>query len=99
MLNLVDFKISAKAYSDLDDIFDYTELKHDFDQAVNYLMAIETIFKSLVKHPEIGRRRDEIKFGLYSITEQEHVIFYRILKKNIRIVRVLHGRNDIPNKF
>ncbi|MFD1615673.1 type II toxin-antitoxin system RelE/ParE family toxin [Gelatiniphilus marinus] len=37
--------------------------------------------------------------GLYSITEQGHVIFYRILKNHIRIVRVLHGSKDMPKQF
>lgn len=99
MVNLVGCEISSEAYSDLDDIFNYTELMHGFDQAIIYLMALDTIFKSLVINPEIGRRRDEIKFGLYSIIEKEHVIFYRILEKNIRIIRILHGRKDIPKQF
>lgn len=98
-MNPLGYELSAETDSDLDDIFDYKKLEHGFEQAIHYLMALELIFKNLVKHPEIGRRRDEIKIALFSITEQEHVIFYRILKKKIRIVRVLHGRNDIPNQF
>ncbi|RMZ50540.1 type II toxin-antitoxin system RelE/ParE family toxin [Flavobacteriaceae bacterium PRS1] len=34
-----------------------------------------------------------------SIYEQEHIIFYRLLKDNIRIVRVLHGSKDMPRHF
>lgn len=99
MSRLVEYKLSTQADRDLNNIFDYTELHHNFDQAIHYLMALEAVFINLVHHPEIGRQRNEIKTGLYSIVEQHHVIFYRILENHIRIVRVLHGRKDIPNQF
>ncbi len=50
-------------------------------------------------NPKSLNEFNEIKIGLYSITEQEHVIFYRILKDYIRIVKVLHGSKDIPKQF
>jgi len=84
---------------DIDAIFDYTERKHSFNQAIKYLLSLKSVFESLVINPRIGRELNEIKLGLYSITEQEHVIFYRILKNHIRIVRVLHGSKDIPKQF
>lgn len=99
MTKLTGYVLSVDADIDLNDIFDYTELEHGFDQAINYLIALELLFKKLVVNPEIGHQRDEIKVGLYSITEQSHVVFYRILKNHIHIVRVLHGRKDIPNQF
>lgn len=96
MSHLVGYQLSSEADND---IFDYTELEHGFDQAIQYLMSLEEIFKNLVLHPEIGRQRNEIKNGLLSILEQYHVVFYIILNNHIRIVRVLHGRKDIPNQF
>lgn len=99
MNDLIAYVLSDEADNDLNDIFDYTAQDHGFDQAILYLMAFESIFKSLVNNPKIGRQRDEIKPGLYSLTEQQHVVFYTILKKKIRIIRVLHGRKDIPNQF
>ncbi|WP_262711349.1 type II toxin-antitoxin system RelE/ParE family toxin [Mariniflexile fucanivorans] len=54
---------------------------------------------NLVINPGIGRVRDEIKIGLYSISEQEHTVFYRIQEKHLRIVRVLHGSKDISKHF
>ncbi|WP_179009097.1 type II toxin-antitoxin system RelE/ParE family toxin [Winogradskyella forsetii] len=99
MTYLSGYKLSIQADNDLNDIFDYTELEHGFDQAIIYLIGLEALFKNLVLNPKIGRERNEIKKGLYSITENYHVVFYRILKTHIRIVRVLHGRKDIPNQF
>ena len=94
-----DYILSESADKDLEDIFDYTEVQFGFDQAEKYLIEIENVFQNLVKNPESGRKRDEIKEGLYSFPKDNHVIFYRNLDSHIRIVRVLHGRRDIPKYF
>ena len=97
--NFEGYKLSKQADSDLEAIFDYTETFFGFTQAVKYLLDLETVINSLVINPEIGRVRDEIKLGLYSISEQEHTVFNRIQEKHIRIVRVLHGSKDLPKHF
>ena len=94
-----NYVLSEAADLDLNAIFDYTEKECSFNQAVSYLNDLETIFKQLVINLEIGRQRHDIKKGLFSLPEQQHVIFYRILKDHIRIVRVLHGSKDIPESF
>jgi len=73
--------------------------QYNFNQAVQPLSSLDVVFENLVINPEIGRKRNEIKIGLNSIYEQEHIIFYRLLKDNIRIVRVLHGSKDMPRHF
>ena len=93
------FKFSEQADFDLEDIFDYTEYRDGFNQAVKYLNDLDVVFKPLVSNPEIGRKRNELKLDLFSITEQEHTIFYRIVKDHIKIVRVLHGSKDLPRSF
>jgi len=94
-----DYILSESADKDLEDIFDYTEVQFGFDQAEKYLIEIENVFQNLVKNPESGRKRDEIKEGLYSFPKDNHIIFYRNLDSQIRIVRVLHGSRDIPKYF
>lgn len=95
----LNYVLSKDADLDLEEIFDYTETEYGFNHAVTYLTDLEKVFESLVFQPEIGRQRNEIKKGLFSITEQEHTIFYRILDNNTRIVRVLHGSRDLPRNF
>ena len=90
------FLLSNDADIDLDEIFDYTEAEHGFNQAVKYLSDLEKLFEQLVKNPNLGKERKEIKKDIYSIAEQEHIIFYEIRKDYILIARVLHGRRDIP---
>lgn len=97
--NLEGYELSIEADFDLEDIFDYTEENHSIQQAIKYLNDLDYIFNQLVNNPEIGRKRNEIKVDLLSITEQEHIIFYRVLENHIRIVRVLHGSKDVPRNF
>lgn len=96
---LKGYKLSEQADFDLEDIFDYTNLHFGIHQAIKYLTDLDIVFESLVINPEIGRKRYVLKVGLYSITEQEHVIFYRIMQNHIRIVRVLHRSKDMPKHF
>mgnify|MGYP003611575179 FL=1 len=91
--------LSEIADKDLEDIFDLTFDEFGFDQAEKYLLEIEEIFQNLIINPQIGKKRDEIKQGLYSFPKDNHIIFYRILDNHIRIVRVLHGSRDIPKYF
>ena len=91
--------LSEIADKDLEDIFDYTVDEFGFDQAEKYLLEIEEIFQNLIINPQIGKKRDEIKQDLYSFPKDNHIIFYRILDNHIRIVRVLHGRRDVPKYF
>jgi toxin ParE1/3/4 len=93
------YELSQIADSDLDGIFEYTKHEFGFGQAVDYLSQMDELFLKLTAYPEVGRRRDELKKGLRSIRIGSHVVFYRILKNKIRIVRVLHARRDFPRYF
>ncbi|TNF23835.1 MAG: type II toxin-antitoxin system RelE/ParE family toxin [Bacteroidetes bacterium] len=93
------FELSLPAQNDLEDIFEYSESEFGTDQAINYLLGLDLLFNKLVEAPEIGRERNEIKRGLRSIVEAEHIIFYRIMADRIRIIRILHGSRDLPKFF
>jgi toxin ParE1/3/4 len=93
------YLLSEEADKDLDSIFDYTEKAYGFNQAAKYLIDLESFFNHLIENPRLGRNRDEIKNNLLSISEQEHIVFYRIVDKAIYIVRVLHGSRDLSIFF
>jgi len=50
-------------------------------------------------HPELGRKRNELIAGLYSIPVSPHIVFYQQSPKAITIVRVLHEEVDVPQHF
>lgn len=93
------YKLSSDADHDMNDIFDYSIEEFGRKQAFDYAAKLHALFLKLTEQPEIGRRRNEIKIGLRSIPVGEHIVFYRILKNKIRILRVLHGRKDVPRHF
>ncbi|MBR9910117.1 MAG: type II toxin-antitoxin system RelE/ParE family toxin [Gammaproteobacteria bacterium] len=90
------YELSVEADRDIEDIFDYTAEEFGLDQAVAYVNAFDDVFVELLDNTELGRRRPEIREGLRSIAKESHIIFYRILKDRIRIIRILHGSRDLP---
>ncbi len=91
--------ISEAAERDLEEIFNYIHSKHGINQAYRYVSSFDGIFQNLALHPEIGRERPEIREGLYSMSKDHHIIFYRIHGGKLRIIRVLHGARDLPRQF
>lgn len=87
--------LSEKTKEDIDSIYDFGNQKFGKDQALSYLIELRSYFEILLKNPNIGKQRDEIKEGLLSFPYASHIIFYRIFKNHIRIVRVLHGSRDL----
>ena len=93
------YELSEEADADLEEIFDYTEQEYGIDQAVHYVSAFEDTFEQLVESPRIGRNRKEIRIGLRSMLKDQHVVFYRVLKDRIRIVRVASRLSRFPPVF
>jgi len=93
---MIRYVLAEAAKNDLQEIYDFGIYKFGHSQATRYLEGFREYFEALAKNPEIGKQRDEIKVGLYSLPHVSHIIFYRILTNRIRIVRILHGRSDIP---
>ena len=89
------YTLSQKAQEDIESIYDFGLQKFGKDQAIGYLMEMRSYFELLLRNTEIGKQRDEIKQGLYSFPYVSHIIFYRLFKNHIRIVRILHGSRDL----
>lgn len=93
------YELSEAAAEDISDIYDYTIFEFGENQVVSYLTGLEQKFLSLADQSLSGRNRDEIKKDLKSVNFKKYVIFYRIIRGKLRIVRVLHERCDIPRQF
>ncbi len=79
-MQLKGYRLSRAADKDLEKIYDYTLDGFGREQAIQYLTELDDTLKELVRIPEMGRERDEIKSGLRSFPKLSHVIFYRILR-------------------
>jgi toxin ParE1/3/4 len=63
------------------------------------LCDIEATCVALAAWPELGSSRDHVREGLRARRCDRYVIFYRVEKKGIAIVRVLHERRDVDTIF
>lgn len=93
------YELSNKADIDLEEIFDYTKNEFGINQAIKYVSEFSSKFNHLLINPTIGRHRLEINNKLFSLSKDEHLIFYEILENSILIVRILHGSRDLPKHF
>ncbi len=93
------YRLSVAAATDINDLYDYTIDRFGEQQAIKYLTGLDERLAFLAERPDTGRIRDEVRKGLMSFVYKKHVVFYRVMKYGIRIVRVLHGSMDIPKQF
>lgn len=91
-------RISRRAKHDLIEIWNY--IADDSVASADALVDdFYEVVGALVRHPNLGRRRDELAPGILSFPFGRYVIFYRTLRVGVEVVRVLHGSRDIPAIF
>ncbi|MFC6328663.1 type II toxin-antitoxin system RelE/ParE family toxin [Alloalcanivorax gelatiniphagus] len=91
--------LSPAAREDLVAIRKYGALhwgKHRSDQ---YLDTLKEAIWSLLEYPETGRTRPELSSEIRSLPVSSHVIFYRIEREQLEIIRILHARQDVDQQL
>ncbi len=90
--------VSPRVKSELDDIWHHIAAESDsVDVASRVVDSITDQFVQLSKHPQLGRRRDDLRSGLRSVTVGSYIVIYRVEGSNVRILHVVHGRRDIKS--
>lgn len=92
------YRFTDAAEQDLLEIEDYLAERSD-TAADTVLDDIEATCRLVGEHPGVGRARDELGPGVMSFPVGSYVVFYTEQDDAVVIVRVLHGRRDIPNVF
>jgi toxin ParE1/3/4 len=87
-------RLSPKAFSDLDGIWEHSAREWGMDQAETYLREINRAFEILRRTPEIATAVDHVRLGLRRFPSGSHVIFLRFTTERLDVVRILHGRMD-----
>jgi toxin ParE1/3/4 len=64
-----------------------------------FVDEFEEYFGLLASQPRMGRLRPELGHRLRCHVHDEHLVFYRIRSKRIRIARVLHHSRDVLKVF
>ena len=87
---MYSLKLTKDARSDLSDIRRYTIKQFGESQYRAYRSRLETGLQHLIERPEIGFKVDELEAGYRCFAVQRHRIFYRIDKKVVWVVAILH---------
>jgi toxin ParE1/3/4 len=90
--------LTPSASGDLAEIWEFIAADNPV-QADAFIELIDAKFQNPSRHPDAGRRRDELLDGLRSLPVGRSLIFY--LQDDVcrRIVRVLHGARDVEAVF
>jgi toxin ParE1/3/4 len=92
------FSLSASARADIRAIWKH--IAQSNEAAANRLRGrLEDVFRLLGKNPLLGQACDELCAGLRFFCVENYVVFYEATNRGSRIVRVLHGAQDIQSMF
>ncbi|HXE07718.1 MAG TPA: type II toxin-antitoxin system RelE/ParE family toxin [Acidobacteriaceae bacterium] len=92
------YRRSPLAEADLDSIWLHIALESgNVEIADRFLDSIVDRFLLLAAHPHVGRARDEdLRAGIRSFPIGDYLILYTIENAEVMILRVMHGKRDIP---
>lgn len=94
-------RVGVHAKSDLADIWLYVAEESDsVDLADRVVDAITSRFTVLSTFPHAGRSRSEdFGAGLRSLAVGEYIIVYRVQKRCVLILRIVHGKRCLAGLF
>ena len=89
---------SPESERDIDEIA-YLIGSDNYGAMVRWLFEVQRSFQLLAEFPGLGPARPELRPDLRSFPIGSYLIFYRPIPGGVEIVRVLHGRRDLPELF
>jgi toxin ParE1/3/4 len=73
--------------------------QHNFRAADRFYDALKEKASKLKNFPERGAPRDDLLPDLRMLVEQKYLIFYRVEEDVVRVLRVIHGAQDLTQIF
>ena len=89
---MAKFQFSNRALDDLNAIATYTIETWSVAQAERYVAELEAASQRLAETPQLGRRCDQVRPGLWRLEVISHVLFFRRVVDEVLICRILHYR-------
>jgi toxin ParE1/3/4 len=97
---MTKFYLTNKAVEDLADIWNYTLENWSERQADKYYNLLIMTCSTLANDHKLGKQHDILSEGILGYKIRKHIIFYQIVsKREIEIVRILHGMMDLKSKI
>lgn len=98
-MKTLEVVFKEQAVFDLEDIWLYTFHNWSLEQADRYHSMLIKEIEFLAANPTSGKNQHHIREGYRSSKIKSHIIFYRVLKTELEIIRILHERMDIPKRL
>lgn len=89
---------TTPAKLDLGQIFEHIA-QDNVEAAIKHRQRLEKRWMALIEQPRIGTKRDELKAGMRSLTEGNHIIYYHLVPDGVEVLRVLHTAQDAKRAF
>jgi len=84
---------TRRALADLREIGAFIAEENE-DAAVAVALKLRQRCLDLVRFPNMGHPRDDFGLGYRSVTQGNYIIFYKPGRKSIRVLRILHTKQD-----
>jgi toxin ParE1/3/4 len=89
-------ELTRAALADFDDIYDYIA-RDNPRAAAQALRSLDESIQLLSDQPKMGEVFRHRRLRLRLLTHDDYLVFYRERPGVIEIVRVIHGRRNIPD--
>ena len=87
-------EISGQARRDIQVIIFQSLASFGADQAARYHAGLLDLLELAAENPNMARLRHEFVKPARLLRYKSHVIFYRVEGNSVRIVRILHGKQN-----
>ena len=90
----LEVRVKPLARKDLAEIHDWTWFRFGQAQADRYISDIASGFKLIAENPGIASDASSVRKGLKKFISGSHILFLRVDRKTVTIIRILHGSMD-----
>jgi toxin ParE1/3/4 len=94
----VTYRLTPQAIEDIDGIT-LAIFQDNPNAALDLVESFAQRWELAVKHPYSGASRDDLLPGMRHLVVGSYLTFYRIVGRDIEIVRVLHGRRNLAREI
>lgn len=96
---MASYRLSPRAQKEIADIWSDTVEHWGVPRAERYVRQIAASIELVAENPAIARACDEIRPGYRKFPSGSHMLFIRVRRDGIEVVRILHGRMDFQRNL
>lgn len=92
-------RVTAEARDDIRSIRIYSKRIWGVAVAKDCMAGLRRTFGMLGENPFAGALEEQLSGDIRAFTYRSHRLFYRVIDREVEIVRILHYARDVPKAF